>query len=82
MKTTYLRRSGLVLMIAEVVGVAMTAAGMFETYRTQASSSASALAEGISSSLPPSIVGGLLFSAGLILLLLGWWRGRSTGLGG
>ena len=57
---------------------------MIETYKAQTSDSAAALAEGISSSLLPASIGAPLCLAGLILVLLAWWRGReakrSTGL--
>ena len=71
-------------MLAGLAGLGMTMAGMIEIYNGQTNGSAPALAEGISGSLIPASIGAPLFLAGLILVLLGWWRGlgakRSTGV--
>ena len=81
MKSTNLKRTGLALMLAGMVGVGMTVVGMLETFKAQTSYSApAALAEGISSSLLPASIGGPLFLAGLIFVLLVWWRGREEKL--
>ena len=76
MKPKNLKRTGLVLILAGMAGVVMTAVGMSNAYKTEASDSAPAFAEAISDSLLPATIGTPLVLAGLILALLGWWRGR------
>ncbi len=71
-----LQRSGLILLLAGMVGVAMTAAGMIGAYKEQATVSATTLAEDVSNSLLPATIGCPLVLAGLALFLLGWWNSR------
>jgi hypothetical protein len=78
MKSAHFKRTGLVLILGGIAGVGMTAVGMMKAYREQADISAPALAEGISSSLIPASIGAPLVLAGLILVLVGWWRGRRS----
>ena len=76
MKNRRLKRTGLILLLAGMVGVAMTAAGMIGAYKEQATVSAKTLAEDISNSLLPATIGCPLVLAGLALFLLGWWNSR------
>lgn len=78
MKSTTLKRTGWILMLAGLVGVGITAVGMIATYKAETSYSATGLAEGINSSMLPASIGAPLVLAGLILALLGWWRGRGA----
>jgi len=75
-KPKNLKRTGLVLILAGLAGVGMTAAGMINSYKTEAISSAPTLAEAISDSMVPASIGAPLVLAGLILIVHGWWRGR------
>ncbi|MGI9243837.1 MAG: hypothetical protein ACR2RV_23775 [Verrucomicrobiales bacterium] len=78
MNSTNLKCAGLVLMLAGMAGVGITAAEMLGVYKVQADSSASALAEGIGSTLLPATIGGPMFLAGLGAILAVWWRGRGS----
>ncbi len=78
MTSRTLKRTGLILMLTGLAGTGITAIGMIETYRTQADHSASALADGISSSLLPASIGAPLLLAGLILVVVGWWRSHAA----
>ena len=76
MKAKKLKLIGLLLILAGLVGVGVTAVALNGIYTRETFDSASALAEAISGKLVPATVGSLLALAGLILVLSGWWRGR------
>jgi len=78
MKVETLKRTGWILMLAGLIGAAITAADIYVINTTKTIGSSSALAEAISNTLVPATLGALLALAGLILVLSGWWRGRRT----
>ena len=86
MKSKRLKLIGLLLILAGLVGVGITAADMSAIYSAETGDSAPALAEAISGTMVPATVGVLLALVGVVLVLCGWWRGRrakhSTGLQG
>jgi len=76
MEAKKLKLIGLLLILAGLVGVGVTAVDLNGIYTRETFDSASALAEGISGKLVPATVGILLALAGVILVLSGWWRER------
>ena len=83
MKNRQLKRTGLILILAGMIGVVITTAGMIGAYRKAAPGTGSTLstadyAKDIAGGFLPAEIGFPLILIGLILLLLGWWRARST----
>ena len=76
MKATRLKLIGLLLILAGLVGVGVTAVDIIGIYTHETIDSASALAGAISGTLVPATVGSLLALVGVVLVLIGWWRGR------
>ncbi len=76
MKAKKLKLIGLLLILAGLVGVGVTAVALNGIYTRETFDSASALAEAISGKPVPATVGFLLALAGVILVMSGWWRGR------
>jgi len=76
MKAKKLKLIGLLLILAGLVGVGVTAVALNGIYTRETFDLASALAEAISGKLVPATVGILLALAGVILVLSGWWRER------
>ena len=82
MKNKRLKRTGVILILAGMIGVVITIAGMIGAFR-KASSTGSTLspedyAKDIAGALLPVAIGSPLILAGLVLVLLGWWRAHST----
>jgi hypothetical protein len=81
MQNRHLQRSGLILLFAGMVGVAMTAAGMIGAFRKASSTSpplsSEDYAKDIVGVLLPAEIGSPLILIGLLLVLLGWWRSRN-----
>ena len=75
MKT--LERTGWILILCGLIGVGFTAAAMMTIGPGEGIDSPPALAEAISGTLAPATIGHLLALAGLVMVLLGWWRGRA-----
>ena len=76
MKVKSLKRTGWLLILCGLVGVGITTAEMM-TLRLEGSiDSPRVHAEAISGTLAPATIGSLLTLTGLIMVLLGWWRGR------
>ena len=69
-------RTGWILMLCGLLGGGITAAEIIAIYSAGTIKSASALAEAISGTLIPATIGSPLWSIGLIMVLLGWLRGR------
>ena len=76
MEAKRLKLIGLLLILAGLVGVGITAVDINGIDTSETNNSAPALAEAISGTLVPATVGSLLALAGVILVLSGWWRGR------
>ena len=76
MKVKTLNRIGSILILCGLVGVVITVAEMMTVRSGETIDSASALAEAISATLAPASIGALLVLVGMIMVLLGWWRGR------
>ena len=76
MKVKTLKRTGWILILCGLIGVGFTAAAMMTIGPGEGIDSPPALAEAISGTLAPATIGALLAFAGLIIVLLGWWRGR------
>ena len=76
MEAKKLKLIGLLLILAGLVGVGVTAVALNGIYTRETFDLASALAEAISGKLVPATVGILLALAGVILVLSGWWRER------
>lgn len=75
-KVKTLKRTGWILILCGLVGVGITAAEMMTIRSGETIESPPVLAEAISGTLAPATIGALLALAGLIMVLLGWWRGR------
>ena len=72
-----LRRVGLVLLLTGVFGSMMTAVSMIYLYSNAGSMvDAPGMAESISQSMLPAMIGGPLIIAGLVILLLSLWKSR------
>ena len=76
MKLKICIRAGWILMLCGLLGVGITVAEMMAIYSGETIKSGSALAEAISGTLIPAIIGSLLTFVGLIMVLAGWWRVR------
>ena len=76
MKVQTLKRTGWILILGGLAGVGVTTAEMMSILREETIDSPRVYAEAISGILSPAIVGSLLTLIGLIMVLLGWWRGR------
>ena len=75
-KVKMLKRTGWILLICGLVGVGFTAADMMTIGSGEVIDSPAVLAEAISGTLAPATFGALLALVGLIMVLLGWRRGR------
>ena len=76
MKVQTLKRTGWILILGGLTGVGVTTAEMMSILREETIDSPRVYAEAISGTLSPAIIGSLLALTGLIMVLLGWWRGR------
>ena len=76
MKVQTLKRTGWILILCGLAGVGVTTAEMMSILREETIDSPRVYAEAISGTLSPAIIGSLLALTGLIMVLLGWWRGR------
>ncbi|MBR9759567.1 hypothetical protein GYB43_04560 [bacterium] len=77
MKTKTLKRIGWILILCGLLGVGMTTAEMMTLSLEETTDSPRVHAEAISGTLTPATIGSLLTLTGLIMVLLGWWRGRT-----
>jgi hypothetical protein len=76
MKAKTLKRIGWILILCGLVGVGITTAEMMTMRLGETTDSPRVHAEAISGTLAPATIGSLLTFTGLIMVLLGWWRGR------
>lgn len=76
MKVKTLKRIGWILILCGLVGVGITTAEMMTMRLGETTDSPRVHAEAISGTLAPATIGSLLALTGLIMVLLGWWRGR------
>lgn len=71
-----LGRTGWLLVVAGLAGGGITFAKMVAIYSGGGIASHPALAEAISATLIFATIGSLLVLAGIVMVLLGWWRKR------
>ena len=76
MKVKTLKRTGWILILCGLVGGGTTAAEMMTIRLGETIDSPPVLAEAISGTLASATIGSLLALTGLVMVLLGWWRGR------
>lgn len=72
------KRVGVGLVLAGLAGLAITALQMSRLYSTPGTKTPPALAEGIDATLMPATIGAGLALAGVILLVVPWWRRRRS----
>jgi len=76
MKVRGLKRTGWIIIFCGLAGVGITTAELMSILREETIDSPSVYAEAIRGTLSPAVIGSLLALTGLIMVLLGWWRGR------
>ena len=76
MKIKLLKRTGKILLLCALVGLGITATNMITIISDQTIDSVPAFTEAISGTLLPATIGSVLGLAGLIMVLVGWWRRR------
>ena len=80
MKNKRLKRTGFILILAGMIGVIMTTAGMIGAFRKASSTgptlSSEDYAKDIVGVLLPAEIGSPLILIGLVLVIVGWWRSR------
>ena len=75
-KVKTLKQTGWIFILSGLAGVGITTAEIMTIRRGQTIDSPRVHAEAISGALAPATIGSLLTLTGLIMVLLGWWRGR------
>ena len=80
MKNKRLKRTGFILILAGMIGVIITTAGMIGAFRKASSTgptlSSEDYAKDIVGVLLPAEIGSPLILIGLVLVIVGWWRSR------
>lgn len=70
--------TGVVLILAGIAAVVITFVSILNAFDLQTGQSASTLAQSISNAILPACIGVPITLVGLIMVLLGWSRGRKT----